>query len=103
MNSYPSPTYGQPYRNDIILIGGGTASFFDRQRILAADYDYTPIYRSIARYDIRRKYYPLDSQVKISPLNSKVSHDLQCPLHSKKHPLFTVKTFSQRRRPPRVS
>ncbi len=49
-----SDTKGQRWRNDIILVGGGTGTFYDRQRILEANYDYTPIYRTVARYDIRR-------------------------------------------------
>ncbi|TRY75088.1 hypothetical protein TCAL_10809, partial [Tigriopus californicus] len=44
---------GSRWNNDIILIGGGTGTFFDRARILNADYDHTPVYRSIARYDLR--------------------------------------------------
>ena len=40
---------------DIILIGGGTGRFYDRHRILDANYDFTPLYGTVARYDLERE------------------------------------------------
>jgi len=75
-----SPTDGQSWKNDIILIGGGSGRFFDRQRVLDAHYSFTPIYRSVARYVLKRERPTSPGSIDRIPIEAP-SLDLYPELH----------------------